>query len=82
MSVLAGCQYVRPTMNAPLVQYDADYGYRSTNLPPSKTGSTDGLFIVSSFSGGGARASALSYGVLRELARTPIRWDGVDKRLV
>ena len=82
MSVLAGCEYVRPTMNAPLVQYDADYGYRSTNLPPSKTGSTDGLFIVSSFSGGGARASALSYGVLRELARTPIRWDGVDKRLV
>ncbi|MDP1949475.1 MAG: patatin-like phospholipase family protein [Nitrospirota bacterium] len=82
MSVLTGCQYVRPTMNAPLGQYDADYGYRSTNLPPSKTGSTDGLFIVSSFSGGGARASALSYGVLRELARTPIRWDGVDKRLL
>lgn len=82
MSFVTGCQYVRPTMNAPLVQYDADYGYRSTNLPPSKTGSTDGLFIVSSFSGGGARASALSYGVLRELARTPIRWDGVDKRLV
>ncbi len=82
MSFVTGCEYVRPTMNAPLVQYDADYGYRSTNLPPSKTGSTDGLFIVSSFSGGGARASALSYGVLRELARTPIRWDGVDKRLV
>jgi len=82
MSLLTGCQYVRPTMNAPLDQYDVDYGYRSTNLPPSKTGSSDSLFIVASFSGGGARASALSYGVLRELARTPIRWDGVDKRLV
>ncbi len=82
LSFNTGCEYVRPTMNAPLDQYDADYGYRSTNLPPSKTGSSDGLFIVSSFSGGGARASALSYGVLRELARTPIRWEGVDKRLV
>jgi len=82
LSLTLGCQYVRPTMNVPLDRYDPDYGYRSTNLPPSKTGSTDGLFIVSSFSGGGARASALSYGVLRELARTPIRWEGVDKRLL
>lgn len=82
MCFATGCEYVRPTMNAPLEQFDPDYGYRATNLPPSKTGSSDGLFIVSSFSGGGARASALSYGVLRELARTPIRWDGVDKRLV
>jgi NTE family protein len=82
LSLTPGCQYVRPTMNAPLAQYDPDYGYRSTNLPPSKTGSSDSLFVVASFSGGGARASALSYGVLRELARTPIRWDGVDKRLV
>lgn len=82
MSCVNGCEYVRPTMNAPLDQYDADYGYRSTNLPPSKTGSSDSLFIVASFSGGGARASALSYGVLRELSRTQIRWEGVDKRLV
>jgi len=37
---------------------------------------------VASFSGGGARASALSYGVLRELARTPIVWEGYQKRLV
>ncbi|MDF0651280.1 MAG: patatin-like phospholipase family protein [Nitrospira sp.] len=77
-----GCEYVRPTMNAPLARWDASYGYRSTNLPPSKTGSSDSLFIVASFSGGGTRASALSYGVLRELARTPIRWEGRNKRLV
>ncbi|MDF0677274.1 MAG: patatin-like phospholipase family protein [Nitrospira sp.] len=77
-----GCEYVRPTMNAPLTRWDAGYGYRSINLPPSKTGSSDSLFIVASFSGGGTRASALSYGVLQELARTPIRWEGRDKRLV
>ena len=77
-----GCEYVRPTMNAPLTQWDETYGYRSTNLPPSKTGSSDSLFIVASFSGGGTRASALSYGVLRELARTQIVWEGQRKRLV
>jgi NTE family protein len=80
--VMFGCEYVRPTMNAPLTRWDEGYGYRSTNLPPSKTGSSDSLFIVASFSGGGTRASALSYGVLRELSRTPIRWEGRDKRLV
>ncbi|MBH0181895.1 MAG: patatin-like phospholipase family protein [Nitrospira sp.] len=80
--VATGCGFARPTMNTPLAQWDAAYGYRSTNLPPSKTGSSDSLFIVASFSGGGARASALSYGVLRELSRTQIRWEGIDKRLV
>ncbi|NGZ11915.1 MAG: patatin-like phospholipase family protein [Nitrospira sp. LK70] len=82
LSMTLGCEYVRPTMNAPLARWDAGYGYRSINLPPSKTGSSDSLFIIASFSGGGARAAALSYGVLRELARTPIRWEGRDKRLV
>ena len=80
--LLLGCEYVRPTMNAPLAHWDPAYGYRSTNLPPSKTGSSDSLFIVASFSGGGARASALSYGVLQELARTPITWEGRQERLV
>ena len=80
--LLLGCEYVRPTMNAPLSHWDPAYGYRSTNLPPSKIGSSDGLFIVASFSGGGARASALSYGVLQELARTPIVWEGRQERLV
>jgi NTE family protein len=79
---LFGCEYVRPTMNAPLARWDEAYGYRSTNLPPPNTSSSDSLFIVASFSGGGTRASALAYGVLQELARTSIRWEGIDKRLV
>lgn len=80
--LLAGCEYVRPTMNAPLARWDAGYGYRSANFPPSQGGSSDSLFIIASFSGGGARASALAYGVLQELARTPIVWEGHQKRLV
>ncbi|HJR76850.1 MAG TPA: patatin-like phospholipase family protein [Nitrospiraceae bacterium] len=69
-------------MNAPLPQWNPAYGYRFANLPPSVSGNTESLFIVASFSGGGARASALSYGVLRELARTPIVWEGYRKRLI
>ncbi len=69
-------------MNAPLPRWNPAYGYRFANLPPSLAYSSDSLFIVASFSGGGARASALSYGVLRELARTPIVWEGYRKRLV
>jgi NTE family protein len=82
LSLTLGCEYVRPTMNAPLPRWNPAYGYRFANLPPSLAHSSDSLFIVASFSGGGARASALAYGVLRELARTPIVWEGYRKRLV
>ncbi|MGE3152840.1 MAG: patatin-like phospholipase family protein [Nitrospiraceae bacterium] len=81
-SLTLGCEYVRPTLNAPLERWDLTYGYRFTNFPAAETGSSDGLFIIASFSGGGARAAALSYGVLRELARTPITWEGRNERLV
>lgn len=76
-----GGEFIRPTMNAPLPKWNPEYGYRFANLPPSVSGSTDSLFMVASFSGGGARASALSYGVLRELHRTPIVWEGYRKNL-
>lgn len=80
--LIVGCEFVRPTMNEPLPRWNSEYGYRFANLPPSVSGNTNSLFIVASFSGGGARASALSYGVLRELARTPIVWEGYRKTLV
>jgi NTE family protein len=82
LSMTIGCGFVRPVINAPLTKWDPAYGYRSINLPPSPTGSSDSLFIVASFSGGGARASALSYGVLQELAQTHIIWEGRRKRLI
>ena len=82
LSLSLDWEFVRPTMNAPLPQWHPEYGYRFANLPPSVDGNSDSLFIVASFSGGGARASALSYGVLRELAQTPIVWEGYRKRLI
>ena len=79
---LVGCEYVRPTLNAPLKQWDPQYGYRFPNLAPPEEGNSDSLFIVAAFSGGGTRASTLAFGALRELSRQPITWEGKQKRLL
>src|SRR5262245_50823301 len=57
---------------APLAKYALTAGYRFEQLPPvvriSNAGrNSDRLFVVLAFSGGGTRAAALSYGVLRQL---------------
>ena len=82
LPAFVGCEYVRPTLNAPLEQWKPGGGYRFSNLAPPEADNTDGLFLVTSFSGGGTRASTLAYGVLRELAGQPITWDGKRKRLL
>ena len=82
LTILSGCQYVRPTLNAPLTQWDPQYGYRFSNLAPPEEGNTDSIFFLAAFSGGGTRASALAFGALRELARQRIRWEGKEKRLL
>lgn len=79
---LAGCEYVRPTLNAPLKQWNPEYEYRFHNLAPPQDGNSDSLFIVAAFSGGGTRASTLAFGALRELARQHITWEGREKRLL
>jgi len=82
LMTLCGCEYVRPTLNAPLQQWEPAGGYRFSNLAPPEADNTDGLFIMASFSGGGTRASTLAFGVLRELARQQITWEGKKKRLL
>jgi len=57
-------------VNRPLQQYKPDYGYRFSNYFPSLQ--EDETFVMLTFSGGGTRAAALAYGVLRELDRTPV----------
>ncbi|BCA53772.1 lipoprotein [Nitrospira sp. KM1] len=76
------CEYVRPTLNAPLIQYAPAGGYRLLNLAPPEADNSDGLFLAATFSGGEVRASALAFGVLRELARHEIAWQGRHKRLL
>jgi NTE family protein len=48
-------------------------GYRFQTAPIKTDGT--GLMVALFFSGGGARAAAFSYGVLRELAATPVAGD-------
>ncbi len=82
LAMLIGCEYVRPTLNAPLKQWEPDGGYRFSNLAPPGGDNSDSLLILASFSGGGTRASTLAFGALRELARRQITWEGKNKRLL
>src|SRR6266516_4947758 len=76
--LLAGCAHY--PVNARLTHAAPETGYRFTNL--SHTNNSDSLFVVLAFSGGGTRAAALSYGVLEELAKTQIVWEGKRGRLL
>jgi len=82
LSTLVGCEYVRPTLNAPLKQWVPADGYRFSNLAPAGEDNSDSLLIMATFSGGGSRASTLAFGALRELARRQITWEGKNKRLL
>jgi len=76
--LLVGC--VHYPVNVPLTHAASETGYRFTSL--SHSNNSDSLFIVLAFSGGGTRAAALSYGVLEELAKTRIVWEGKRGRLL
>jgi NTE family protein len=76
--VMVGCAHY--PVNQPLNQVDPQGGYR-----PKFTGSpgnSENLLLYLSFSGGGTRAAALSYGVLEELRKTEVVIDGRKRRLL
>ena len=52
--------------NTPLEQYDPSAGYRFDSLVPGD-GNTDDVFVVVGLSGGGTRAAAFAYAVLKGL---------------
>lgn len=69
--------------NTKLDQHDPDVGYRYNVLDKmDNKENSDSLFVVVTFSGGGTRAAALSYGVLQQLRDTEIVWEGKKKRLL
>jgi predicted acylesterase/phospholipase RssA len=76
----AGCRTL-PFQNAPLDQVDQTKGYRFANLEKGE-GNSDSLYVVLTFSGGGTRAAAFSYGVLEKLRDTEIVWEGKRRRLL
>lgn len=68
---LAGCAH--RVENEPLAVYAGNEGYR---FDPSNPGehNTNSLFVCLTLSGGGTRAAAFSYGVLKALREKQITW--------
>jgi NTE family protein len=79
VAALAGCAS-RP-INEPITQFDPKTGYRPYLLIPKRQNNDPHTLFILSFSGGGTRAAAFSYGVLEELRRTEIVIDGQRRRL-
>ncbi|MEA3274397.1 MAG: patatin-like phospholipase family protein, partial [Pseudomonadota bacterium] len=78
--VLTGCA-ARP-INEPIDKVDPRAGYRPYLLIPKRQNNDPHTLFVLSFSGGGTRAAAFSYGVLEELRRTSVVVGGQRRRLV
>jgi len=73
---IASCAPLNPKLN----HYDYRQGYRFGNC--ATPGNSDDLFIVLTFSGGGTRAAAFSYGVLKTLNETNVVLDGARRKLI
>ena len=76
--VVIGCAHY--PVNEPLKQVDPESGYRGKHR--GTPGNSENLLLYLTFSGGGTRAAALSYGVLEELRKTEVVIDGRKRRLV
>ena len=80
-AVTAGCSHFgHYPVNAPLEKFTPDYGYIAHNMGPE--GNSEEILLILSFSGGGTRAAAFSYGVLEELRATEVTFDGKKRRLL
>lgn len=73
--LLSSCTHA--PLNAPLERYDPKKGYRFETRRSAEDKKSFALVLF--FSGGGTRAAALSYGVLKELAAT--RMPGGDRMI-
>ena len=78
--MLAGCAS-RP-INEPIAQVNPRSGYRPYLLIPKRQNNDPHMLFVLSFSGGGTRAAAFSYGVLEELRRTEVVVNCQHRRLI
>jgi NTE family protein len=76
---LAGCATTYP-VNPPLTKIDRETGYTFNNVVEQSDRGSE-VLVMLAFSGGGTRAAAFSYGVLKELAVTELQQDGRSYRL-
>ena len=80
----SGCASTyRPSINQALEAPTATrVGIAAHRWADSVPANSSGLMLIVSFSGGGTRAAALSYGILDKLKSTKIKWDGRDTTLL
>lgn len=69
-------------INVPITQVDPQSGYRPYLLLPKRQNNDLSTLMILSFSGGGTRAAAFSFGILEELRRTEIVAGGKHRRLI
>jgi len=67
-------------VNSDLKQIDPNCGYRAKFM--GVQGNSPNILFYLTFSGGGTRATSLSYGVLEELRKTEVVIDGKKRRLL
>ena len=78
-SLLAGCTTFGVIENRPIKKPDSANSY---SIAKFSRGESSDNSVTLAFSGGGTRAAALSYGVLKALRDTPIRSKGKPTRLL
>ena len=76
---LTGCAAHYP-LNKPIARTSEEVTARARARRPRN--SSDKLFVVLTFSGGGTRAAAFAYGVLEELANARVNFDGRERSLL
>jgi NTE family protein len=76
--VAIGCAHY--PINQPIKEVHPKAGYRAAQVKDPEN--SDHILLFLTFSGGGTRAAALSYGVLEELRKTEVVIDGKKRRLL
>jgi NTE family protein len=77
--LLMSCSTFGVIENRPIKEASNEGSYSIANL---MQGTSNDTSIMLAFSGGGTRAAALSYGVLKALRDTPIKTEGKSKRML
>ncbi|MEH6611653.1 MAG: patatin-like phospholipase family protein [Halioglobus sp.] len=79
-ALMGACSTIYKTENQAITQVDESSGYR--RFDQSRTLDVGDTRVLLAFSGGGTRAAALSYGVMKELRDTLVESDNKTARLL